>query len=80
MNTEFLSGAEMNDTVPGVMLVIGEYNNISANNVVQLNGDTLTAIASSLQSLPPETIRELSGPLTDLVRAMGVLLSKVGDK
>lgn len=90
MNTNFLSGTEINDSThkqetdskpsPGLMLVVGEYNSIHAHNVVQVNGDTLKAIASNLQTLPPETVRELSGPLTDLVRAMGVLLSKVNDR
>ncbi len=65
-------------SAPALTVVIGGCNSIHAHNVVQVSGETLTAIANNLQALPPEVIKELSGPLTDLVRALGIAISKAG--
>jgi hypothetical protein len=61
---------------PGLTVVIGGCN-IHAHSAIQISGESLSAIANILQLLPPESVAELTGPLTDLIKAAGVAVSKV---
>lgn len=62
---------------PSLTVVIGGCNSIHAHNVVQVSGETLTAIANTLQVLPPESINEIIEPLTDLLRSTAAAVSRV---
>jgi hypothetical protein len=84
--TNFLPMATLNDDgldqvtpvkQPGLTVVIGGCNSIHAHNVVQISGESLTAIANALQVLPPESVKELIGPLSEVLRAIGMAVDKV---
>lgn len=75
--TQHDDGFDLKQQTPALTVVIGGCNSIHAHNVVQVSGESLQAIANTLQLLPPEAIKELSGPLTDLVRAAGVAIGKI---
>lgn len=61
----------------GLTVVIGGCNSIHAHNIVQVSGESLTAIANTLQVLPPESVKYLIEPLTEVLRAIGIAVSKV---
>ena len=60
----------------GITIIIGGCNSVHSHNVIQINGDTLKAIAESIQNLPSELASQLAGPLGELVKAAGFAVSK----
>ena len=60
----------------GITIIIGGSNSVHSHNVIQVNGDTLKAIAESIQKLPSEVASQLAGPLGELVKAAGLAVSK----
>lgn len=58
-------------------VVIGGCNSIRAKTVVQVSGESLTNLADLVKSLPPESVKDLTGPLLDLVRSAGITLNKL---
>ena len=59
-----------------ITIIIGGCNSVHSHNVIQINGDTLKAIAESIQNLPSELAFQLAGPLGELVKAAGFAVSK----
>lgn len=70
-------GVDLATTKPGLTVVIGGCNSVQAHNVVQVSGESLAAIANTLQVLPPESVKELIEPLTEVLRAIGIAVSKI---
>lgn len=60
----------------GLTVILGGNNLVHANNVVQINGDTLEKIADSIKTMPPETLKEISEPLGSLLQAIGSAVVK----
>ena len=59
-------------------VVIGGCNSIHAQTVVKVSGESLTNLADLVKSLPPESVKDLTGPLLDIIRAAGIALNKIG--
>jgi len=43
----------------GLIVIVGGCNTINSRGVIQINGETLSAIASGIHNLPPESIKEV---------------------
>jgi len=78
MNTD---GMELPPAVePGVTVIIGGCNLINANahNVFQVSGESIEALAQAIQHLPPESIKEMSGPLSSMLASIAHAIGKAG--
>jgi hypothetical protein len=76
MNDDGLDEALKDKAKQGLVVIVGGCNSVNATTVIQINGDTLSAIASSLQSLPTESVEQMLGPISEILRAAGVAVAK----
>jgi hypothetical protein len=76
------SGADHNleekrDLVKGdLVLIMGGCNSVETKTFIQINGDTLTALASAIQNLPSDSVVKILDPLGEVLKAAGIAITK----
>ena len=53
----------------GLIVIVGGCNTINSRGVIKINGETLSAIASGIHNLPPESIKEVLVQLGEIIRS-----------
>jgi hypothetical protein len=61
---------------PGTTIIIGGCNVINPHNIIQFAGEGIENVTQMIQTLPPDMVKELIGPITQLIAAIGVALSR----
>jgi hypothetical protein len=76
MNDDGVDPNKKDKAQQGLVVIVGGCNSVNATTVIQINGDTLSAIAVSLQNLPSEAVDGLLGPIGEVLKAAGFAVSR----